>query len=112
MISGIQIIGAVFGISMAYLTFLYYKRNEFGKIQMFFWEILWIGFIFLTLFPQTANIAMERLGVSRAMDLFIILGFIFVAVLTFHNYVKVNKLEKKLENAVRKESLQNLTNEK
>lgn len=111
MILGIQIIGVVFGLWMAYFSFLYYKRKEFNFLQFLFWEVLWLVFIIVIILPDSVNIITERLGIIRAMDLFVIAGFILIISLTFHNYVTVSKLRKKLENSVRNKALKKLDKE-
>lgn len=108
MILGIQILGIIFGLFMVYLSFLHYKRGEFGRGQIFFWEILWFGLIFLVLFPKTVGGIIEKLGIVRAMDLFVILGFIFIIFLTFYNYTTLAKIKQKLEKKVRNEALKDL----
>ena len=110
MILGIQILGVIFGILMAYLCFLHYKRREFGGFQFLFWEILWFGFIFIIIFPKITDIFVQELSITRAMDFFIILGFMFITFLTFYNYTAVNKIKRKLEIEVRKEALRDLEN--
>src|SRR3989338_5451689 len=97
MIFGIQILGIIFGLLMAYFCFLHYKRREFGKVQFLFWEILWLGFIFVILFPKTTDVLVQELNVGRAMDLFIILGFMFITFLTFYGYTMINKIKRALE---------------
>jgi len=110
MILGIQILGVIFGLLMAYLCFLHYKRREFGGIQFLFWEILWIGFIFVIIFPKITNILVQELSITRAMDFFIILGFMFITSLTFYNYVTISKIKRRLEEEVRRDALKSLDN--
>lgn len=109
---GIQVIAIIFALGMVYYSFLHYKRKEFNLLQVLFWEIIWGVFIFITIFPNTVNHLTEKLGIARAMDLFMITGFIVVTFLTFYSYAKVKKLEKKLEDYVRKEALRDLDNNK
>jgi len=108
MIFGIQILGIIFGLLMAYFCFLHYKRREFGKVQFLFWEILWLGFIFVILFPKTTDVLVQELNVGRAMDLFIILGFMFITFLTFYGYAMINKIKRALEKKIRGEALEKL----
>jgi len=108
MIVGIQILGIIFGLLMAYWCFLHYKRGEFGGVQFLFWEVLWLGFIFIILLPKTTDILVQKLSVDRAMDLFIIIGFMFIAFITFYNYMVINKIRQKLEGKIRKEALKDL----
>lgn len=108
MILGIQILGIIFGLSMIYFCFLHYKRHEFSKIQFLFWEILWSGFIFIILFPKITNFLLQELSIDRAMDFFIIIGFMFVAAITFYNYTATNKIKQNLERKIREETLKEL----
>lgn len=104
-ITKIQLIAIIFGLLMMYLSFLHHKRKEFNGFQFIIWEILWVGFIIVTILPDRFNIVTERLGIARAFDLFAIVAFIVVLFLAFHNYLLITKLEKRLENKVRDEAL-------
>ena len=108
MINGIKIIGVIFGLIMAYFVFLHHKRKEFSRIQFIFWEMVWFSFILVSLFPEITSGFIHRLGIERGMDLLTILGFMFLAILTFYNYSAISKFKKKLEENVREETLKNL----
>lgn len=110
MILGIQFLGLVFGLLMAYLSFLHYKRREFEKSQFILWEIIWLGFIVVIVFPKITDVLFQKLGIGRAMDFFIIIGFIFFTVLTFYNYTNISKVKLGLENRIREEALKNIDN--
>lgn len=103
--TNIQLIALGFGVVMAYLSFLHYKRKEFSRYQFVFWEILWLGFVFVVLLPDRFNFITEQLGITRAFDLFSIIAFVIILFLTFHNYLAVTKLNKKLESKVREQAL-------
>lgn len=104
----IQVIASIFGLVMAYLSFLHYKRKEFNHYQFVIWELLWVGFIIVTLLPDRFNTVTEKLGIARAFDLFAIGAFVVILSLTFHNYLLITKLEKRLEDRVRAKALENL----
>lgn len=106
--TNIQIVAAVFGLVMIYLSFLHYKRHEFNRYQFVIWELLWIGFIVVTILPDRFNTVTERLGIARAFDLFAIVAFVVVLFLTFHNYLLITRLEKRLEQRVRDQALSKL----
>ena len=108
MMTTIQIIAGFFGLFMCYLSFLHFKRKEFNTYQFVIWEILWIGFILITIIPDKFNSITEKLGIARAFDLFAIIAFIIILSLVFHNYFLVVKLEKKLEDTTRKKALQEI----
>lgn len=105
MISGVQIIGILFSLSMLYLTFVHRKRRAFGRSETLGWMVMWLCFIVALLFPNTFSIFTQRLGFARAFDLFSIVGFVIILSLSFHNYVSLARLKKKLEASVRKEAL-------
>lgn len=109
MILGVQILGILFGLFMVYFSFLHYKRREFKKIQFLFWEIVWICFILVVIFPQITSGVIHKLGIARVMDLFTVLGFMLIAFLTFYNYIALNKLKRKLEDKVREDALGDLS---
>lgn len=108
MIVGIQILGVLFGLLLAYFCFLHYKRQEFSLVQFLFWESLWLGFIFIILFPKITDILLQRLSIDRAMDLFTILGFMFLIFLTFYNYTVINRIKRSLERKIREEALKEI----
>ncbi|OGY79306.1 MAG: hypothetical protein A3B74_00455 [Candidatus Kerfeldbacteria bacterium RIFCSPHIGHO2_02_FULL_42_14] len=107
--TSIQIIASIFGLIMVYLSFLHYKRHEFNRYQFVIWEILWFGFIIVTILPDRFNVITERLGIARAFDLFAIGAFVMVLSLSFHNYLLITRLEKRLENKVRQKALSELS---
>ncbi len=106
--TNIQIIASIFGLIMIYLSFLHYKRHEFNRYQFVIWELLWAGFVLVTLLPDRFNTVTERLGIGRAFDLFSIIAFVLILFLTFHNYLLITRLEKRLEDRVRSTALDQL----
>lgn len=108
MITGVQIIGIVFGLTMMYLTFVHSKRRAFGKGETAAWILFWIAVVVAMVFPNTFNLFTEELGIARAFDLFVIIGFVIVLSLSFHNYVTTSRLRKKLEETVRGEAMKQL----
>lgn len=108
MITGVQIVGIIFGLLMAYFTFLHRKRREFSRTEAIAWLVLWAGLIVLMIIPNALNIFTERLGIARAFDLFAVVGFIIILSLSYHNYVTIGKLKKRLETNIRQEALKNV----
>jgi len=105
---GVQIIGIAFALAMIYFTFLYYKRKDFGLVQFIFWEIVWLGLIFATLFPQALRTFTKELGFARVFDFMVIVGILFVALIAFYSYVQVRQIRKKIEEITRKEALKDI----
>lgn len=100
-ILGIQIIGILFGFFMMYYTFLHYKRKEFTMKEYAFWLVLWAIFIIVTLFPGILDPILKSLSIARALDFFIIIGFLFLIGVIFYTYTIVRKSQKKIEEIVR-----------
>ena len=101
MILGIQLLGLIFALFMLYISFLHFKRNEFTVNEAGFWIILWVSFLVVTLIPRILNPIVQTLSITRTMDLFVILGFMFLIFAIFYTYGLVRRYQKKLENLVR-----------
>jgi len=102
MILGIQIAGVIFGLFMIYYSFLKFKRKEFSNIDCIFWITAWVLLIFLVLFPHSLDFLVKGvLNISRTLDFFIIMGFMFLIGLTFYTYSIVKKLNRRIESIVR-----------
>ncbi len=101
MVSGIQIIGIIFGLVLSYFTFLHYKRGEFTIREFIGWEGLWVAFVMVTLYPSKFLVYSTNLGATRAFDLFTLLGFTVVLTISFYTYVSLDRLRRQLEKAIR-----------
>ncbi len=102
MFLGVQIVGILFGLFMAYYTFLNYKRKEIKVNEFVVWMLGWLSFIVLTMFPNSLDFAAKTLNISRTLDFLTILGFLVLLLLTYHNYFVTKKNQKKIEAVVRK----------
>lgn len=100
-ILGIQILGILFGFFMMYYTFLQYKREGFTIKEYSFWFVFWGAFVILTLFPQVLDPLIVTFDLARALDFFIIIGFLFLIFVIFYTYTIVRKNQRKLEEIVR-----------
>lgn len=101
MLNGIQIIATFFGLVWSYFTFLAFKRSELTIREFIGWEILWIGFILVSIFPTEFELFSGSLGAIRPMDLYSVLGFIVVLSISFYTYVNLDRLRKKVEKTIR-----------
>lgn len=92
----------LFGLVMMYMTFLYYKRNNYGAHALLFWMALWGGFIFISSFPNLVYGLMDILAIQRTAD-FLVSGTLMIfSVVIFKLYVKSKVLEDKIDVVVRK----------
>ncbi len=105
MIIGLQIIALIFAFSMIYFVVLHFKRGEISKSEIISWIIMWAAAIVIIVFPELLRKFASTFLVTRVFDLMVIAGFILVISLVTSSYIRTKKLEKKLEDMVRREAL-------
>ncbi len=105
MIIGLQIIALIFAFSMVYFVVLHFKRGEISKSEIISWIIMWAAAIVIIVFPELLRKFASTFLVTRVFDLMVIAGFILVISLVTSSYIRTKKLEKKLEDMVRREAL-------
>ena len=108
MIVGIQILGILFGIIMIYITFYYYKRNNYSWKSFLLWLIVWLGFMLIIFLPSTVYGIMEILKIQRTQDFIVIMGLMFYGVLLFYLYATVKQNNRKVEKLVRAMAIKNV----
>jgi hypothetical protein len=101
MVLGIQIVGIVFMLIMLYMTFLFYKRNNYTRAAFIFWAAVWVVAALLVGFPDTFSRITQTLKFARITDLYVAMAIMFFGIITFLNYAKVQKQERKIEELVR-----------
>jgi len=102
MILGLQITGVVFALIMIYFATLHYKRKTLNGMEIGVWIIIWSLVIIISIFPAIFRIYSQAIAVSRLLDILIAGGFILVLALTAASYIRTKRLEKKLEELIRK----------
>lgn len=111
-ILGVQIIAILFALFMLYVAFLHWKRKDLGGPEIFFWTALWLGFTIITLFPNILQNVTRLLFFARVMDLLMVIAFMILAFLGFQNFISNRKMEKKIEELIRKEALRDVEKKK
>ena len=106
MVLGIQVFGIVFGAFILYMSFLQWKKRQFTLTEFLFWSGFAMVFSLLSLFPDVINPITAALKLQRKLDLFIILGFMFLIGATFYSYRIVRQTQKQLEELVRQLALE------
>ena len=87
-------------------------RNKQENWQMFlFWLALWLGIIYVAFDPMIISKIIARLGDhSLTVGQIVGAGFVFILYIVYRIYIKANRLEKQLNQLVRKIALLNLQN--
>ena len=98
---GIQVFGLVFSAFMLYVSFLYYKKKEFTLTEWSFWALFAVLFAVISVFPEVLDPVVKSLNLGRKLDLFIILGFMFVISITFYKYRVTRHTDRRVEELVR-----------
>lgn len=106
MIFGLQIIAILFSFAMIYFAFLHFKRGEINFDEIFIWLAIWVFTIFAVVFPNFLKNLSSGFLFARAFDFMVVGAFILVIAMTARAYVSVRKLEKKMEELVRKKALE------
>jgi len=108
MVLGKQVFGIVFGAFMLYMSFLQWKKRQFTLNEFVFWSVFASAFSLISLFPDVINPITAALKLERKLDLFIILGFMFLIAATFYSYRIVRNTQKQLEELVRQIALEKI----
>lgn len=101
----LQILSVLFALTMLYWSYLSFRRGTIRLLELGFWTLVWTGFAFVVIFPNSTALFLEKLRVNRTMDLFTVLGFIMVWVLVFMNHLETRRLQKRLQELVRQLAL-------
>lgn len=105
---GLQIVAIIFSLWMIYFSYLHFRRGEFKKVELIFWQILWVGLVGVVIFPKSVEFLLKTFSITRTFDLVVIVGIVILFGITFRNYVIIKRMEKKIDNFVRKESLEEI----
>ena len=108
-ISLTQLISLVFGLIVIAKTLTDYKK-KMENWQMFsFWLILWIAIIIVAFYPMIINEIIDRFGAgSYTIGQIVGMGFVFIMFVVYRIYVKAHRLEKQLNQLIRKIALKDL----
>ena len=108
---GIQIAAIIFALWMIYFSFLHFRRREFKIAEFIFWQVLWLGLIIVVIFPGSVRFILSTFSISRTFDLVVIVGVVVLFGVSFRSYVIIRRLEKKVEDFVRKEAIKEIDKE-
>lgn len=101
----LQILAIVIGLTALYMSYLYFRRKEFTRLELLAWVIIWMSFIFVAISPRTFDFLLETFAITRTMDLIMIIAFIILFILSFENYITNHRIQRKIESLIREEAL-------
>lgn len=107
----IQFLGVMIGLAAIHISYIYYKRSNFTKKEVLLWVGIWGAFIFVSMFPNSIRPLVGYLGLQRPMDFIMIVAFIVLFSLTFHNYMTTQHVARQTEKLVRTIALSQIKSE-
>lgn len=102
----LQAVSVIFGLFMLYVVRIHRRKEHISAFEYGIWMGLWLIFIFLAIFPETVQGLTQRLSIARVFDLLVVVALMILVYLTFQNRISFKRLEKKLENIVRKNAIE------
>lgn len=107
MILVFQLIGISFSLLMIYFAVLHFKRKELNLTEIVVWLIAWVFAIIATIFPDILKTFARTFLFARLFDMMVVGSILLVIAMTARSYIVTRKLEKKLEELIRKEAIRN-----
>ena len=91
----LSVISIFFSILMIYLTQINFKKKLIGILGYFFWQILWIGIIIISIRPKYIDRFIEEQLDTNLFYIITVLSLIFLLIVSYMSIVRINSLEKK-----------------
>ena len=102
---GAQLLALLFVLWMVYFSYLHFRRREFTLVEFIFWMLIWGGLAFIAVFPHRITFLLKTFSISRTFDFVVVVGISVLFGLTFRNYVLLRRTERRIEDLVRRQSL-------
>mgnify|MGYP001395512843 CR=1 FL=1 len=93
---------------MIYITILNFKKKILNKLNLFIWNIAWIGIIVISLRPRLIDFYFIN---NFGIDIFYILSVISIFILfviCYFSMLNIKILEKKIDTLIRADSLKEI----
>lgn len=101
----LQIAAILFGIFMIYVVRIHRLKRNLEPFEAGAWYALWAVFILLALIPETITGMIQNLHILSSFEFLVILALMIIVYITLRNYIAYRKLERKLEDLIRKRAL-------
>ena len=104
----LQIIAISFSFTLIYFSVLHYRRREIEAVEAYIWAGIWTTTIFIIVFPDILRTFAKEVFITRLFDLLVVGGFMLVITMVYKSYIKVKRLERRLERFIRDEALKEI----
>jgi len=112
MIYLLQIFAIIFSLGMIYFALLHFRRGEITTVETGSWALVWSVLIIIVFFPDVVRTFARTYLYTRLFDLLVVGGIALCVFMVARSYLTSRRLEKKLEEFVRKEALNNANKKK
>src|SRR3989344_812355 len=92
----------LFALSRALLRF---KDRKISLGTLLFWAVVWIGALVVLYIPSITMPVARMLNIGRGIDVVVYLSIILVYYLLFRMYVRIEKMEQNITQAVRQSAI-------
>ena len=107
------LVALFFGFIVITKTLVDYRKKMENLTLLLFWVITWLAIIMVAFFPSIISEIILRFGnKSITIGQIFGMGFIFVLYVIYRVYIKANRLEKQLNELIRKIALKEFNNKK
>jgi len=103
--SGIQLITIAVALLMLFITYTALRRHELRTYEYAIWTVIWLGLLFVSVFPGVLRGIIGPLNVIRVLDLVTIVGLLVIGVLVFSFNRVLRQLENRVATIVRQRAL-------
>lgn len=104
----LSLLSIIFSLVMIYITQINYKNKILGKLNYLLWIGIWVMIILVSIRPEIVDVYFEE---NYKIDIFYILSVIsilFLLILNYFLFLKLNILEKKINTLIRSKSLKDI----
>jgi hypothetical protein len=109
MIEVYEIIAIILGIIAIVLSILRFRDGKMSFGVLFFWILIWMLVIIISIDPNVTNIFAVYTGIGRGLDFVLILGLLLSFYMIFKMYNKIENVEEELSDLVRELAIQRKT---
>lgn len=104
--SKFQILSVLFALFMMYAVGIHSKKKTLDATETSLWYSVWVLFIVVAVFPGLVTGIAMTLRFTRVFDFLVVVAFMILSIVTFNNYYASKKLNNKLEEMVRRQTIQ------
>lgn len=100
-----QIGATLFAFFMIYVVTIHKNKSKLSTTEVSFWYAMWGLFVVIALFPNLLLGITQKLNFQRVFDLLVVIAFMILTILVVMGYFSGKESQKKLEEFIRKQAI-------